>query len=240
MIIKQRALFAVFVLAVAGHSSATPFLETYEGVDEDFYGTSWTHNGLTYRDVNDQPGSFPNGETFTASDPLTFAGMGPYLMVENATLLYNDFPSFGSPVNALTFGYSYVQGDNLSIGALSTAWIDLPTPADAAGFEIVYYENGPWGGIVYHLDALLGNTVVASDTFTIAGDGSGAGRDNIAFNDLSVGGATFDTLHVYATWGADYSGPRGMIDNLAISFVPEPASICFLGAGAAIASRRRV
>lgn len=236
MSLQFRALAALCTFGIASQAIAVPFVENYEGLSEDFYGTSWTHNGLTYRDVNDQPGSFPSGETFTASDPNTFAGMGPYLMIENATLLYNDFPDFGSPVNALTFGYSFVQGNNLSIGALSTAWVDLPTAADSASFEIVYYENGPWGGIVYHLDALLGNTVVASDTFTIA---DGGGRDNIAFNELAVTGATFDTLHVYATWGPGYSGPRGMIDNLTLNFVPEPTSLGFLGASAVLMRRRR-
>ena len=156
MFFAKASLAGLVALGIASSVQAVPFVETYEGLDEAFYGETFTHNGLTYRDVNDQPGVFPSGETFTASSTGTFDGLGGTIMVEDATFLYNDFPTFGSPSKSLTFGHSYVVGPNLSLGALSTAWIDLSTPADAASFEMSYYENGPWGGIVYHLDALSG------------------------------------------------------------------------------------
>lgn len=239
MVSKHISWAALVALAATTGASAVPFVETYESLSEGFYGESYTHNGLTYRKVNDQPGVFPSGETFPASQTGTFDGLGGNIMVEDATFLYNDFPTFGSPSKALTFGHSYVTGPNLSLGALSTVWIDLSTPADAASFDMSYYENGPWGGIVYHLDALNGTTVVASDTFTIAGDGTG--RDNIAFENLAVTSATpFNTLHVYATYGAEYSGPRILMDNLTLNLVPEPTSLAALSAGTLVLRRRRI
>jgi len=92
--------------------------------------------------------------------------------------------------------------------------MDLDTPASAASVDIGYYENGPWGGIVIHLDALDAGAVVASDAITIA---NGGGRDNDTIATLSVGGATFDSLKLYATYGDQPSAPRVMMDDLTLT-----------------------
>ena len=55
---------------------------------------------------------------------------------------------------------------NLSIGALVQVTMDLDAPANSASVDIGYYENGPWGRIVIHLDALDAGSVVASDSIT--------------------------------------------------------------------------
>ena len=113
----------------------------------------------------------------------------------------------------LTFGNSYIPGDNLSIGPLATVTLDLPEIALEASLDLGYYENGPWAGIVYHLDALLAGVVVASDELTIAG---GSDRDNPTWATLAVSGASFDQLHLYATYDGQYSMPRGLIDDLTL------------------------
>jgi hypothetical protein len=179
-------------------------------------------------------GVFPDGGTFEPGDGID--GLGNQVIVENATLLYNDFPSFGSANNALTFGSAYIVGDNVSLGALSTVTMDLDEMADFASLEMAYYENGPWGGIVYHLDAYNSGSVVASDSFSISDLG---GRDNIAFATLSVGGVEFDSLRLYATFGNDFSGPRILVDNLTINTVPAPGALALLGMGGLAARRRR-
>ena len=221
----------VGTIASAGMAEVT--VSTYDDLTENFYGESFSYNGVTYSNVNNQAGVFPSGETFDADGIF---GLGHEVIVENATLLYNDFPSWGSANNALTFGTSYVVGDSLSLGALSTVDMSLDQVADFASLEIAYYENGPWGGIVYHLDALMGGEVVASDSFSISDLG---GRDNLAFSTLSVDGAEFDSLHLYATYGSDYSGPRALIDNLTINSVPAPSALALLGAGGLMGVRRR-
>jgi hypothetical protein len=180
----------------------------YEDLSEGMQGDPLTHMGVTYYDLNNVSGSFPSGETFEPAP-------GDEFVIENAGLLYNDFPSYGSPVNALTFGIAFIPGDNLTIGGLSTVTMDLDSPAQAVSLDLAFYENGPWGGIEFLLDALSGDTVVGGDSFSISNLG---GRDNPAVATLSVSGVTFDRLHLYATWGNDYSMPRAMIDDLTLTY----------------------
>ena len=189
-------------------ASVSPVISTYDDLTEGFLGTSLDYNGISYHDVNGIGGVFPDGSTFTPAD------VGDQLIIENATIFYVDFPDFGSSPNTLTFGTSFVPGNNLSIGALVRATLDLAEPATAASVDLAFYEHGPWGGIEIHLDALSAGIVVASDSLTIAGGGD---RDNPITSSLSVGAATFDSLKLYATYEGQPTAPRVMIDNLAVT-----------------------
>ena len=225
----------VLLGALAAVSNAGSLsVSTYDDLSEAYYGQEFHYNGVTYNQVNNVHGVFPDGNTFEPGSGVN--GLGDEIIVENATLLYNDFPGWGSANNALTFGSSYVVGDNLSLGAISTVTMTLDSVADFASLEMAYYENGPWGGIVYHLDAFMGGSVVASDSFSIS---DLDGRDNLAFATLSVDGAEFDSLQLYATFGNDYTAPRILVDNLTINSVPAPSAMALLGLGAMGATRRR-
>lgn len=229
------AKFALACALITGVAQADTVVSNYDDLTEDFYGSSFNYNGVTYFDVNNVDGVFPDGGTFEAGDGIN--GLGTSIIVENATLLYNDFPGWGSANNALTFGRSFVTGDNLSLGALSTVSMALDTNADFASVEIAYFENGPWGGIQYHLEAYLGGSLVDSDSFEISDLG---GRDNIAFDTLSVSGGEFDSMRLFATYGSEYSGPRALLDNLTLNSVPAPGSLALLiGAGGLMSRRRR-
>ena len=233
----MRASSVVVGMVVAGLgalAAAGPSVSNYDDLGEGFYGQTFTYNGVTYTNVNNVAGVFPSGDTFGPGGGVD--GLGNEIIVENATFLYNDFPGFGSANNGLTFGAAFVPGDNLSLGALSTVTMELDAVADAASLEMAYYENGPWGGIVYHLDAFMGGSLVASDSFSIA---DGGGRDNIAFATLSVGGANFDSMQLYATYGADYSGPRILVDDLTVNYVPAPGALAVLAGAGGLVSRRR-
>ncbi len=227
---RRNLVLAGVLATVASSSLAGASVQNYESFSEGFLGTSFSSGGVTYRDANPFSGFFPDGSPFAPED------LGNQFIIEDATFFFNDFPGYGSPDKVLTFGSAFVPGDNLSIGALSSVFMDLDTPSNAASLDLGFYENGPWGNIEFHLDGLLGNTVVASDSFTIA---NGGGRDNPAWRNMSVSGATFDKLHLYATWNGNYSGPRGMIDNLTLSPVPEPATMAVLGVGAVALIRKR-
>jgi hypothetical protein len=194
-----------------GFDGAPPSISHYDDLDEDFYGTSLAYNGVTYHDVNGIGGVFPDGSTFTPED------VGDQVIIENATDFYVVHPEWGSSPNAMTFGTSYVPGPNLTIGALVRVTMDLDVPASAASVDIGYYENGPWGRIVIHFDALDAGVVVASDTLSIADAG---GRDNDAVAVLSVAADSFDSLELYATYEDQPSAPRIMIDNLALTPAP--------------------
>lgn len=223
----QRLVVWVLMGVLCAAPALADVLHTYEDLDEGFQGESLTLTGVTYRDVNNVSGFWPDGAPFGPDD------VGRQLIVEKATAFYGDFPDYGSPVNSLTFGASYVPGDNLSIGALASVWMDLDVLSSAASFDLAFYENGPWGGIEYRLDAVLNGNVVASDSFVISDLG---GRDNPQVTTLSVGGA-FDSLHLYALKNGDFTVPRGMIDDLTVTAIPEPGAWVLLAGG--LLARRR-
>lgn len=211
-------------------SARADIFEDYEGFTEGSLGTSFSSNHLTYRDANQVSGINLDGDPFGPGD------LGSQYIIENATDFYNDFPGYGSPINSLTFGNAYVAGPNLSIGVLSSIYIDIDQPASAASLDLAFYENGPWGGVVYHLDALNAGAVVGSTTYTISDLG---GRDNPTFTTLSVTAGAFDGLHLYGTIDGHYTNPRGMIDDLNVTPVPEPATLAVLGVSLVGLLRRR-
>ncbi len=228
----MKAMMAILGAgATAGTALAGVSVSGYDDLSEGFLGTGFTYQGISYSECNDVGGSFPDGSTFTAAD------VGDNFIIERATLLYNDFPAWGSADNSLTFGTAYINGDNLSLGAFVRATMDLPQVADSMSMQMAFYENGPWGGIVFHMDAYRNGGLVGSDSFSIA---DGGGRDNIAFDELAVSGVEFDSVKIYATFNGDYSAPRLFVDDLTVNYVPAPASIAGLAVvGGAMLRRRR-
>lgn len=228
---KYGTMMAMVLAGTAACAAAGTSVSTYDDLTEGFQGSAWTYNGITYSNVNNQSGFYADGSPFASGDN------GDQLIVEDATLLYNDFPGWGSANKALTFGTTFIPGQNLSIGALVTVDMDLGGVANTASLDIAYYENGPWIGIEYHLDAYRSGALVGGDTFTIAGEDP-SGRDRIAFNTLGVSGE-FDSLVLYATLNGDYTAPRALVDDLTVSYVPAPGALAVLGLGGLAASRRR-
>ena len=190
---------------LAAPAIASAQVVDFEDLTEGFYGKTFEYGGMFFQDINQVSGVFPDGSTF---GPQEF----DEVTIEDATFFYNDFPEWGSPDKALTFGNAFVPGDNLSIGRISSATMVLDEDQTSVTMDIAYYENGPWGGIVFHLDAIqLGEVVGSSDTITISDLG---GRDNIALGTLSISGVEFDELHLYATFGGEFSLPRILIDDI--------------------------
>lgn len=208
MIQRFAALAATSAILASASFAAAQTVIDFEDQVEGFLGDPWSIQGLTFHDLNTVSGVFPDGSTF---DPEP----NDECVCEDATLWYNDFPGWGSADKLLTFANAYVPGDNLSLGRVSTVTIDLDQAADSVSMDVGYYENGPWGGIVVHLDALSNGHVVASDSFEIA---DGGGRDNGATAVLSVSGAEFDQLVLYSTYGNEYSFPRIILDDITINW----------------------
>src|SRR5690606_39751433 len=181
---------AIFADGFDGSAPPTDPVSNYDDLAESEVGTPFSYNGITYHDVNGIGGVFPDGSTFVPAD------VGEALYIDDATYVFNDFPDFGSPPNVLNFGTFLMEGPNVSVGALVRVTMDLDPPASAASLDLAYYENGPWGRIVIHLDALDGDTVVASDSLTISDLG---GRDNLSTSNLSVADASFDSLKHLST-----------------------------------------
>lgn len=201
------------IFASGFEEAAAPVATTdYDDFDEGFIGESFKHGGVTYRELNEVTGEFPDGAPFDVSD------LGNLFIIETATLLYEDFPDFGSSPNALTFGNAYVNGDNLSIGPLASAWLDMEQLSNAVSIDLAYYENGPWGGVEIGLDAYRSGLLVASDTLTVADNDPG--RDNVTTATLSIDGVEFDSLHLRALLNGIYTAPRVMIDDLEVTQAP--------------------
>jgi hypothetical protein len=184
----------------------------YEDLGEGLQGDLLTHRGIAYSELNNVSGVFPSGEPCGQSPADEF-------IIENAGVFSTDFPAYGSPVKSLTFG-PYIPGENLTLGPLSTVTIDLGAPASAASLDLGYYEKDPWGGIVYHLDALSGGQVVASDGFVISDLGSG---DDPAIATRSVSGTAFEgwTSMRHAAASTRCRAPSSTI-SLSPSMIPRP------------------
>jgi hypothetical protein len=218
------------VILIACGATVADIFHDYENFDEGFLGESFTYEGVTYHDANMVSGHYPDGgEAFGPGDP------GSEFIIERATYFYNDFPDYGSPVNCLTFGRAYIEGDNLSLGALASIWMDLDQLGTAVSFDLGYYENGPWGGIEYRLEALRNGDVVGSDSFIISNLG---GRDNPTFSTMAISGVVFDQLHLYGWLNDEYTVPRGIVDDLSITAVPEPGLTALLGVAGLLAIGR--
>lgn len=212
--------------------SASADVANFDSLPESFLGTSYNFGGFSISNVNNNSGVFPDGSTFVPAD------VGDQVIIENAGLLYTDFPDFGSGPNALTFGGGFIPGDNLSLGAISTATFTFASPVDSASFQMAYYELGPWSGIEFHLDGFSNGTLVASDSFTIASSNLND-RDQLAFEEMRLLGATFDSMRLYATFNGSPSAPRILVDDLVYTPVPEPTTSALLTGGLLALRRRR-
>ncbi len=223
-----RALI-VAALASAPVCGAFAQFANFDAEIEGFKGNVFTSSGITFFDANNVAGFYPDGVPFEAGEN------GTDLIIENATFAANDFPEFLSAKNALTFGTAFIPGDNLSLGALSNVSMTTGAVVTGVTFDMLYYENGPWGGIEVLLEAFSGGSVVGSTSFIVAGSDP-TGRDNPAGAHMSLGGFAFDSVRLSARLNGEYTTIRALVDN--VSFVPAPASLAMLGF-AGLGMRRR-
>jgi hypothetical protein len=202
------ATAAAMSLATAALAQSANFDAETEG----FKGQTFTSTGIRFFDCNTVNGFYPGPE----HEPFTPQDLGTNLIVEDATVVHDDFPTFVSAPNTLTFGLAYVPGTNASLGPLAAVSLQpaTPTPMSQAGFDIIYYENGPWGGIVVTVDALQNGQVVGTTSFTVSDLG---GRDNPIAQRLSVSAASFDTVRITSRLNGDYTTLRALIDNVVLT-----------------------
>ncbi len=222
-------VLVVSALAAAPALASSAQFANFDAETEGFKGESFLSSGITFFDANNVSGFYPDGQPFNPEDN------GTDLIVENALFAANDFPDFLSAKNALTFGRAFIPGDNVSLGALATASMTTGAAVSGVDFDMVYYENGPWGGIEVILEALSGGSVVGSTSFIVAGSDPD-GRDNPAGIHMSLSGFEFDTARISARLNGEYTTIRALIDN--VSFVPAPGALAMLGL-AGIGLRRR-
>ncbi|MBK7404007.1 MAG: hypothetical protein IPJ41_05110 [Phycisphaerales bacterium] len=216
------------LVAACGAPALAQFTADFDGETEGFLGQTYTSGGITFFDANNVNGFYPDGQPFDPEE------LGTDLIIEQSTVVWNDFPQFVSFPNTLTFGKSFIGGDNVTIGPLATASMSAPGSFTSGGLDLIYYENGPWGGITVTLEALLAGQVVDSSSFVVA---NGGGRDNPAGIHLDVAAPAFDSMRIYSTLNGDYTTIRGLVDN--VTLAPAPSAAALLGLAGLVARRRR-
>lgn len=217
----------LLIASIAG--TATAGIADFEAQAEGFAGESFSDNGITFYDLNNVSGVNPDGSSFVEGE------YGREFVVENATLAINDFPGVLAGTNALSFGSTFIAGDNLSINILSSFHMTTGQTENFASLDMLLFENGPWGGIVISLEASLGGSVVATDSFVISDLG---GRDGLVGRHLSIDGPAFDSLQLSARYSnGTNTAFAGLVDNVTIT--PAPGSVGMFAFGALAATRRR-
>lgn len=223
----MRTATTLTLLALGATTASAQFAD-FDGETEGFLGTSYNTGGINFFDANNVSGFFPDGEPFTPDE------LGTDLIIEQSTVVWNDFPGFVSFPNTLTFGKAFVPGDNVTIGPLATVSMSAPGAFTEGSLDIIYYENGPWGGIEVTLEALSRGSVVGSSSFVVA---DGGGRDNPAAMHMSVLAPSFDTMRLTATLNGEYTTVRALVDN--VNLVPAPGALGLAGVGLLGLARRR-
>lgn len=226
---KNYTLLLQTLTAALIASSSLASVADFESAQEGYVGETFTDGGITFSSLNDVAGINPDGSNFVAGE------YGRQFIVENATLAINDFPGVLSGTNALSFGGSFIAGDNLSINILSSFHMSTGQVESFASMDLLFFENGPWSGITLSLDATLDGTLVASDSYMLSDLG---GRDNLVGRSLSIDGVAFDSLQVSARYSdGTYTAFAGLVDNVVI--IPTPGTLGLLATGSLLGMRRR-
>jgi len=227
---KKQCILTLGVITGSAMSALAGGFTGFEGLTEGVAGDTFSHGGITFYNLNNDSGINPDGSNFGPGD------YGTNFIIENATLAVNDFPGTLSGTNALSWGNAFVPGDSLSINIVSTLSMTTGQQETDASFNILYFENGPWGGITIELLAMLNGDVVNSDSILISDLG---GRDNLIGDMLSVNGVAFDSLTLNARFDDGTSTAfAGLIDNVTITPAPGTVGVLLL-AGTGIVRRRR-
>ena len=227
---KTQAFIGIAALASISTSTLAGGFTGFETPREGFIGSSFTDGGITFFGLNNDSGLNPDGSIYGPGE------YGTDFIIENATLAINDFPDTLSGSHALSWGNSFVPGDNLSINIVSTFSMTTNSVETDAWFDILYFENGPWGGITIELLAFNRGDLVNSDSILISDLG---GRDGLIGDQLGVFGVEFDSLTVNARFEDGTSTVfAGLIDN--VNITPAPGTVGVLAvAGGAFSRRRR-
>lgn len=228
--IQKRTTIAIALVALSSGLAVAGGYTGFENLSEGFAGASFSDGGIAFFGMNNDSGLNPDGSTYGPGE------YGTDFIIENATLAINDFPGTLSGTNVLSWGTSFIGGDNLSINILSTFSMTTGQLETAASLDLLYFENGPWGGITIEMLAMRDGMLVNSDSILISDLG---GRDNLIGDQLSVSGIAFDTLTINARFDDGTSTVfAGLIDNVSITPAPGTAGLLLM-AGAGVMRRRR-
>jgi hypothetical protein len=197
-------------------SGAIAAVATFDSLPEGITGTTFTNGGITFFDLDQR----------LADIPSVFA-------IESATPELFD-SSFSAP-NYLSFG-GFAEGSDFGFGRFGSTRITTGSTGTAARLDLFSLLFSPSNNILT-LEALLGETVVASTSVAVA-EFAAIGEDGLVGQTLAIADVTFDQLRIVASGLEDEGTVTIGIDNVQIeetASVPEPGSVVsLLAIGAAL------
>lgn len=199
--------------------ATTTYTANFDDLSEGSVGTSFSDGGLTFSDLDMRE---PGASTY------------PFVIDQASGTLSSPF----SAPNALGFG-GYELGSLASFDRFGSAWIDFSGTGSSASLN-VFSEYVPGGDNISQntlsLEAWNGSTMVASASTSFTTQ-SGVQEHSLALSGVSP----FDRLELYSSGPVDDGVSFLLVDNVAVTVVPEPTelSVLTLGTVAGICFRRQ-
>lgn len=219
---RLRMMCATCVVALSA-SGALAQSTDFEGLSEDFYGQTFTHDGITFQNA------------FSDGDQRSFS-------IDDATQVFQDWNATGwADGNVLGMGaYSGGPG-NIAFSAIDHFEMTTGSIESFAEFTFIYILNdgrNDFSQNTMTLEAVLGGSVVHSEDYIPGNEIFDSGRSTYGATRFSLSGVDFDTVRLTMDGPANLGRVVGVFDN--VTFVPAPGSLAILGlSGMACARRRR-
>jgi hypothetical protein len=206
----MRTLLTPIAIALFAVSAAAQTLTAnFEIQSEGWFAQTYAENGLTFQNLDQ---AFPGGGNYVFT-------------IEQADGTLAGQPGF-TPTNTLGFG-GYSPGPGVGFSrckSFEIVWGGLP--ANEAQIEVYEFANA--AGNTVTLEALVGTSVVASDTFTFGGGFV------VTHHTLHVQNALFDSLRVVGGGASDGGVFFAVVDTLRVE-VGDTGTLFCAGDGSATA-----
>ncbi len=211
------------VAMLAGLASGVAAETTgFDGLGEDFYGDTFTHDGITFQNA------------FSSGEPRTFS-------IDDATDLWTDWGvTEWAEGNVLGMGAYSNGSDGVAFSAISSIEMTTGAVVNSAEFTFLYIlddGNNDYAQNTMTLEAILDGSVVHSELYTPGNEIYDSGRSTYGATRFSLGGVDFDTLRLSVDGQVNEGRVAGVIDNVTIT--PAPASMAMLAMGGLAAGRRK-
>jgi hypothetical protein len=206
----MRIYASIGLLLTAGIASAN--LATFDGFAEGF-ANSFTDGGITFSNLD------------------CYFGQGPVnsFAFDDASVDLAGQPGFTSP-NVLGFS-GYSPGTGVAFTRLGSFDFTIGASASTASFDFYCFGND--AGSTITLQGIRNAQVVGSQVVNLPT------QFVISRLFVSLGTGTYDSFHIVANSPTNQGAIFGVIDNVNVTPVPEPATLAALALGGATLLRRR-
>jgi hypothetical protein len=191
--------------AVTAAAAANAELAHFDDLQEGGFFETLVTGGITFHDYDARfPGEPP-------PDPFC---------IEDASGDLTGMPGF-SPNNTLGF-FGYSPGPGTAFSRIGSIWFDAAVSGTEASLQLFVTSQA---GNFVTMEAYDAGSVVATDVVDLDFQGF------FTHFEMSITGVTFDTVRLIGS-GAQNDGTFfAVVDNVAITTVPEPATFVAIGLG---------